>query len=260
MAARFDDQVVIITGASTGLGPVLAQMFVDEGAKVVLAARRLELVAAVAERIGAAAVAVRADVTDEADVAAMVDVAIETFGQVDVLVNNAAQPGTDLYIWEQTLENWNNTVAVDVTAAMLCSREVIRRSMLERKSGAIVSLSSTAGIGGIVRKSHYCTAKAALRTLTKVIALEGGPHGIRANCLVSGGIDTELLRNYVQRIADEKQIPVEEQWAASVRSTPLRTISTTEDIANSVLFLCSSQARTITGQSLVVDAGVEMPG
>jgi 3-oxoacyl-[acyl-carrier protein] reductase len=260
MAGRFDGQVAIVTGASTGLGPVLAAMFAAEGAKVVLAARRIELADAVAKNIGSAAIAVRADVTVEADVASMVDVALESFGQVDILVNNAAQPGVDLFIWEQTLENWNNTVAVDVTAAMLCSREVIRRSMLERKSGAIVSLSSTAGIPGMIRKSHYSTAKAALRTLTKVIALEGGPHGIRANCLVSGAIDTELLRNYAQRIADEKQIPVEEQWEATLNSTPLRTISTTEDIANSVLFLCSSQARTITGQSLVVDAGVQMLG
>src|SRR6201991_3603629 len=89
-----------------------------------------------------APVAARSDVTSEADVAAMVEVAMARWGQVDVMMNNAAVPGTDKFIWEQTLENWNSTIAIDVTAAMLCSREVLRRSMLERKTGVIINFSS----------------------------------------------------------------------------------------------------------------------
>src|SRR6185295_5763544 len=121
---------------------------------------------------GGDAVAVRADVTNEDDVAAMVARTVEEFGQVDVMCNNAAAPGTDLFVWEQTLENWNATLAIDVTAAMLCSREVLRQSMLERRSGVILNCSSTAGYNGIVRKSHYVTAKASLRAFTKSVALE----------------------------------------------------------------------------------------
>jgi len=151
---RLDGKVAIITGASTGLGPVMAAMFVREGARVLLAARREELVQEAAANAGTGAVAMRADVTDEDDVEAMVARAVDEFGQVDVMCNNAAAPGTDLWIWEQTLENWNATIAIDVTAAMLCTRAVLNHSMLERRSGVILNFSSTAGYNGVVRKSH----------------------------------------------------------------------------------------------------------
>ncbi len=257
---RLAGKVAIITGASTGTGPVMAKLFVEQGARVLMSARREDLVMAAAEQIGPGAIAMRADVTNEDDVRLMVDRAMNEFGQVDILLNNAAAPGQDKYIWEQTLENWNSTIAIDVTAAMLCSREVLNRSMLERKSGSIINFSSTAGWAGIPRKSHYVTAKAALRAFTKVVALEAGPHGIRCNCLVPGGIDTELLRNYGRRIAGEQGITYEEWREKSVAGVALRTISTPEDIANLALFLASDESRTITGQSINCDAGGFMVG
>ena len=257
---RLAGKVAIITGASTGTGPVMAKLFVQQGARVLMSARREDLVMEAAEQIGPGAIAMRSDVTNEDDVRAMVDKAINEFGQVDILLNNAAAPGQDKYIWDQTLENWNATIAIDVTAAMLCSREVLNRSMLERKSGSIINFSSTAGWAGIPRKSHYVTAKAALRAFTKVVALEAGPHGIRCNCLVPGGIDTELLRNYGRRIAGEQGISYEEWREKSVAGVPLRTISTPEDIANLALFLASDDSRTITGQSINCDAGGYMVG
>jgi len=260
MSGRLDGKVAIITGASTGLGPVMAKRFVDEGAHVLLAARREKLVHEAAAACGNAAVAMRADVTIEDDVIAMVARAVEEFGHVDVMCNNAAAPGTDRFVWEQTLENWNATIAIDVTAAMLCTREVLNQSMLERGTGVILNFSSTAGFNGVPRKTHYVTAKASLRAFTKAVALEVGRHGIRCNCIVPGGIDTELWQNWVRRTADEHGVDYETERTRMLASVPLRDISSTDDVANLALFLASDEARTITGQSVVVDAGSYMLG
>ena len=257
---RLEGKVAIITGASTGLGPVMASIFVREGAKVLLSARREELVLAAAAAAGEGAIGMRADVTNEDDVAAMVARALEEFGQVDIMCNNAAAPGTDTWIWEQTLENWNATIAIDVTASMLCTREVLRQSMLERRSGVILNFSSTAGFQGMVRKSHYVTAKASLRAFTKAVALEVGEYGIRCNCIVPGGIDTELWQGWVRRMADEKGADVETYRASLLSGVALRDISSPEDIANAALFLVRDESRTITGQSIPVDAGGYMQG
>jgi len=260
---RLRDKVVIITGASDGLGRVMATMFSAEGAPLVLAARRteqLEDTARLVRDAGGEAVTVTTDVTDEKQVEAMVDAAMAAYGRVDVLMNNAAQPGTDLHSWEQTLENWNATIAIDVTAAMLCSREVLRKSMIERRSGSIVNVSSTASWQGIPRKSHYGVAKAGLRTLTKVVAKEVGPHGIRVNCLVPGGIQTDLLRNYWRRIAGEQGVTWEEIRDRGARALALQRVATPEEVAAAALFFACDESSAITGQSLTVDCGGYMQG
>ncbi len=258
--ARLAGKVAIITGASTGCGPVMAKLFVEQGARVVMAARREELVISAAKDIGEGAVGMRCDVTNEADVAAMVDRAMTEFGQVDIMLNNAAAPGQDKWVWEQTVENFNATLAIDLTAAMLCTREVLNRSMLERGAGVIINFSSTAGWMGMVRKTHYTSAKAALRALTKTVALEVGPKGIRCNCLVPGSIETELWMNWGKRMAAEKGLDYETWKAQVLTESPLRAIAQPIDIANLALFLASDESRMITGQSINCDAGGYMVG
>ena len=255
-----EGKVAIITGASKGTGAVMGKQFADAGARVLMVARNEEAVIESAKAAGNGAIGMRADVTNESDVTAMVDRALAEWGQVDVLLNNAVIPGTDLHVWEQTVENFNATIAIDLTAAMLCSREVLNASMLERGKGSIVNFSSTAGWTGMVRKTHYTSAKAALRALTKTIALEVGPKGIRCNCLVPGSIETELWVNYGHRMAKEQGVSYEQWKEKALSGVPLRAISQPIDVANLALFLASDESRTITGQSINCDAGGYMVG
>lgn len=252
---RAENKVTIITGAGDGLGRVMARLFAAEGATLVLAGRRQEKLDETAAQLDGDVLVVPTDITVESDVVELVRRAVAEHGRVDVLLNNAAQPGRDLHLWEQTLQNWNHTIAVDTTGAMLCTREVLRQSMLERRSGAIVNFSSTAGWNGTPRKSHYAVAKAGLRVLTKVAAQEAGPHGIRVNCLVPGAIDTELLAGYFARIAGERGITEAQLRAEATAGVALRRVSTPEQIAAVALFLASEESAAITGRSINVDAG-----
>lgn len=254
------DKVVVLTGAGDGIGREMAELFSAEGAKLVLAGRRPEPLGETAKLLKGDYLIVPTDVTDETQCIDLIAKAVEKFGHVDILLNNAAQPGKDHYLWEQTLENWNNTIAVDVTGPMLLTREALKQSMLERKSGVIVNFSSYAAWNGAQRKSHYSVAKSGLRLLTKVTAMEAGPYGIRCNCLVPGATTTDLLKRFFERIGGEQGVEpsVIEQRAAD--ATALKKLNSPDQIATWALFLCTDAASGMTGQSLTVDAGAVMIG
>lgn len=257
---RLQDKVVLITGGGEGIGRAMALLFSREGAKLVLAGRRREPLDETAAQLSGASLVVTADVTSEADVIAMVAAAVAHFGRVDVLLNNAAQPGKDHYLWEQTLENWNNNLAVNITGPMLCTREVLRQSMIGQRSGAIVNFSSYISWQGKVRKSHYCVAKSGLRQLTKVTAKEVGEHGIRANCIVLGPTLTDLLARYMERIGGERNVDPDVIAQDYKNAAALGRINSPEEVAETVLFLASDASIGMTGQSISVDAGSYMAG
>jgi 3-oxoacyl-[acyl-carrier protein] reductase len=125
---------------------------------------------------------------------------------------------------------------IDLTASMFCTRKVLNRSMLDRKTGSVINFSSAAAWQGMPRKSHYVSAKAALRAFAKTVALEVGPRGIRCNCLVPGGIETELWTNWGKRMASELGVDFDTWKAKALEEVPLRTVSSPEDIANLALF------------------------
>jgi NAD(P)-dependent dehydrogenase (short-subunit alcohol dehydrogenase family) len=257
---RLSGKIALITGAGEGIGRSMAQLFSGEGASLVLAGRRAEPLQETAALLSTESLVVSTDVTDENQVIALVLSAVERFGRIDVLLNNAAQPGTDRYLWEQTLENWNRNLAVNLTGPMLCTREVLKQSMIGRRSGAIVNFSSYVSWQGKIRKSHYCASKAGLRLLTKVTALECGPYGIRANCIVPGATSTDLLVRYMKRIAAERNTTPAEIARQYEAGAALGRINTPDQVAAIALFLASDESSGMTGQSVPVDAGSYLLG
>jgi NAD(P)-dependent dehydrogenase (short-subunit alcohol dehydrogenase family) len=253
-------KTVIITGAGEGIGRAMARLFAGEGAHIVLAGRRREPLELTAAELATETLVVPTDVTNQKNVIDMVQQSVHRFGAVDVLVNNAAQPGKDHFLWEQTLENWQNTLAINLTGPMLCIREVLRQCMLERRCGSIINFSSYVSWQGKIRKSHYCVSKAAVRTLTKVAALEAGRHGIRVNCLVPGATSTDLLVRYMARIAGERGVNPENIAEEYKANAALGIISTPEQVAQAALFLACDDSGAMTGQSLSVDAGSFLVG
>jgi 3-oxoacyl-[acyl-carrier protein] reductase len=254
------DKVTIITGAGAGLGRTMARMFSEAGASVVLAGRTKATLDETAALLKGEHLVVPTDVTVEDQVRDLVATTVARFGRVDVLVNNAPDPGEFAYIWEKSLERWNQTFAVNVAAPMLLTREALLQSMMARRSGAIINISSGAGWDGIPRRSDYSTSKAALRTFTKVAAQEAGPYGIRVNCVVPGMIEGEALQRYIHRTAKERGVSPEAVAEPMRASSPLKRGSTEEEVARIVMFIASDDAGVITGHSLAVDCGRTLIG
>jgi NAD(P)-dependent dehydrogenase (short-subunit alcohol dehydrogenase family) len=256
---RFTGRVVIVTGAGTGIGRVTALAFAREGAALALAGRRREPLEETATLLGGRPVVVQpTDITSPDDVERLVERTTTELGAVDVLVNNAATPGTDMPVADMTLANWSETLAVNLTGTMLMCRAVLRRSMLPRRRGVIVNLSSTAGKRAIAGKAHYCTTKYGLLAFGRALALEVGAAGVRVNTVVPGSVDTELLARYHARVARAHGTTVEAVRAEAARATGLDHITTADEVAAVILFLASEAASAVTGQDVNVAGAAEM--
>jgi NAD(P)-dependent dehydrogenase (short-subunit alcohol dehydrogenase family) len=255
--ALLTDRVAIITGASKGIGRVMSQIFAREGAKVVCAARSEALVKETVALIrddGGDAVAVVGDVAVEAGAKAIVDVGVHAFGRVDTLVNNAGDGGPTKPIQDYTVDDWFYTVNSCLTSAYLCSRFAVP-AMIAAGRGAIVNIASMAGRRGLAYRVGYCSAKAGQIGMTYGLALELGRHNITVNAIAPGAVAGERIDRVIRGQADVRGVDVERMRESFVERSPLRRMSTAEDISSLAAFLCSDHARNISGQCIPVTAG-----
>ncbi|MDE3076622.1 MAG: SDR family oxidoreductase [Chloroflexota bacterium] len=244
----------LITGAGSGIGRAAAQLFAAEGA----AAGVIDIVEQAAEetaaRIAAAggkAVACRADVANEEDVRRCVETVAGELGGLDILVNNAGIPGGPPTTLDQmSLERWDRNLAVNLRAHLLFCQAAF--PWLRRQGGAIVNNASSAAVAGFPYTADYATAKAGVVMLTRQLAAEWGVHGIRANSVAPGLIDTGFGRAR----GEPQQPPDPEERARRVRHIPLGRLGEAEDVARVMLFLASDLARYVTGENILVDGGL----
>ena len=255
--ALLNDRIAIITGASKGIGRVMSQLFSREGAKVVCAARSGALVnetVALIRSAGGDAIAVVGDASVEDGAKTIVDAGVKAFGRLDTLVNNAGDGGPTRPVQDYTTEDWFYTVNSCLTSAYLCSRFAVP-AMIAAGRGAIVNIASMAGRRGLAYRVGYCAAKAGQIGMTYGLALELGRHNITVNAIAPGAVAGDRIDRVIQGQAQVRGVDVEQMRESFVERSPLRRMSTAEDIASLAVFLCSDHARNISGQCIPVTAG-----
>lgn len=241
-------KTAIVTGASRGIGAACAVALAKSGHNIILdykdsKERAEQLCDVIISGYGVGAEAVRADVSDPAEADALIEAAARDFGcTVDVLVNNAGIAQQRLFT-DITDEDWNAMIGTNLTGVFNCSRAAVKY-MVRQKSGVIVNISSMWGQVGASCEVHYSAAKAGVIGMTKALAKELAPSGIRVNCICPGVIKTDMLKDI-----DEEII------SSLAEETPLGRLGTPKDIADAVSFLCSDRATFITGQVLGVNGG-----
>jgi NAD(P)-dependent dehydrogenase (short-subunit alcohol dehydrogenase family) len=243
------EQVVLVTGALAGIGRATASAFARDGASVVVSGRREpegEAFAAELRASGTKAAFIRADVSIEGDVEALVDGVVRDFGRLDVAVNNAGLTGGSGQLATQTLEMYNTIFDTNVRGTFLCLKHELR-IMTEQGFGSIVNLSSTFGERGSAGASLYSASKHAVNGFTRSAALEVAPTGIRVNAVAPGPVDTEGLRRHTG--GDEQR------YAAMAATVPAGRLGHVDEIANVIKFLASDGARFVTGQIVAVNGG-----
>jgi citronellol/citronellal dehydrogenase len=236
-------KVAIVTGGGTGIGEAAARLLAAAGAAVVIAARKVERLEAVAEGIlgaGGRCIAVPTDVRREDDIDELVDRTVSELGRVDIVVNNAG--GSYLFPMEDTpVDRWDNSFALNVRGPFMLT-QAAGRHMLSQGSGVFVNISSAAGLTGVVGGVAYSASKAALQMLTRVVAMEWGGRGIRANCIAVGAIASEgALRSWTRAGLIEKGI--------------LDRAGQPEDIANGIFYLATDASRFMNGETIALTGG-----
>ncbi|MGJ5203130.1 glucose 1-dehydrogenase [Bradyrhizobium sp. HKCCYLR20261] len=246
----FTGKVALVTGASSGMGLATARAFAEAGAAVVLADVREDPVAAAARDLvgcGHNALAVRCDVSDDADVAALVDRTVATFGRLDAAFNNAGVMARVAPITDSPREDWDRVIGINLRGVWSCMQHELRQ-MQRQGSGAIVNNASVGALTGNPGIASYIASKHGVVGLTRTAALEVVKHGIRVNAVNPGLIDTKIARDVVA--GDETA------YDDIARQVPIGRAGWPEEIASAVLWLCSPGASYVVGHALTVDGGM----
>ena len=245
---RLEGRVAIVTGSSRGIGLAIARGYAREGARVALTSRNAASLAEPCSELGAMGAQVlplQADVSKPEDVDAMVHETLSAFGRIDVLVNNAGiqlrMPAEDL-----DLESWRRVIDTNLTGVFLCS-QAVGKVMLAERSGSIITIASMSSYLGMPGRVPYSTAKTAVVGLTRTLAAEWGPRGVRVNAIAPGYIWTAMTERAIQDGWLEKEV--------IVGRTPLRRFGQVEDLVGPAIFLASDEAAFLTGQVIPVDGG-----
>lgn len=243
---RLQDQVVIVTGTSSGIGVRFAQVLHSAGAQVVMAARRLDRLEALAAELPGS-VAISCDVANEASCENLVDETLARFGRVDVLVNNAGTVAS-YRPEDEPMDEWRRVMAINLDGAFHLSQLVARKDMLKRRSGNIVNVASMLGLisSGRLTQASYAASKGALINVSRELACLWARKGIRVNALCPGYFDSELTHELI-----------EGEWGSQwlVDQTPMGRIGNADELDGALLFLCSKASTYVTGTTLVVDGG-----
>jgi NAD(P)-dependent dehydrogenase (short-subunit alcohol dehydrogenase family) len=243
-----DDQVVLITGALTGIGRATAVAFAKDGARLVVSGRHEQVGQSLADELrglGAEVDFVRADVRQDDKVGDLVDRTVARFGRLDVLVNNAGTEGVPGPVAEQTAESYAETFNTNVLGTMLGMKHALR-VMRAQGQGSVVNVSSTMGHKGAPGASVYTASKHAVEGLTKSAALEAAAFGVRVNAVAPGPVETGMLNRFTGN---------EARKAGLIAGVPMQRAGRPEEIAQAIVFLASDKASFITGQILSVDGG-----
>jgi len=251
MGPRFNDKVALVTGGGGGIGRATALLLAEEKAKVAVADLKLddaEQTATLIRQDGGEALAIEVDVREESSVATMINTASTTFGSIDVLVT-CAGIGKTMPLLETDLDTWNQTLAVNLTGTFLCCKAVAP-AMIEKGWGRIVLIGSINSRKALKHRNAYATSKAGVFSLAQLLAVELAEHGITANCIAPGPVETALT----ERMHDQT---IRDAYHARL---PIKRYGQPEEIAASIAFLASEEAAYITGHLLDVDGGFEVSG
>ncbi len=256
MAGRLEGKVAIITGGTSGIGLRTVEFFAEEGASVLVAARREKEGRELADNLGDKVDFLKTDVSSETDVKRMIDYAVDRFGKLDCLFNNAGSPAPPGSITTIPLEGYENAMAV-LLGGVLLGMKHAAPVMCGQGSGSIINTGSVAGIlAGYGSSMVYGAAKAAVIHLTRLVAMELGESNVRVNCISPGGIATGIFGKAAGLPTNQAEKTTEVMKQVLADSQPIRRAGIVDDIASAAVFLASDQSTFVNGHNLVVDGGL----